>query len=544
MNRQKRYAGKILKNANAASPQIVEVCKRFLRWCDDDKFEFREKEVEKAVRFFSYLQHTKGLVAGSSFELLPWQEFAVANVYGWYYIGEGDKRVTRNAFFSVGRKNGKSTFIAGCALKGLLADNEMSPVVICVATSRDQAKIVFREASEMLRGTPELYDLVSVYRSQLQVPKNSGTFFAASADAARLWGYSVSCGIVDELHAHKDRRLYDALATSMVARKNPLFFVTTTAGDDESQLFSGHRTAALQLDQDEKLERLFAMDFFVPNDDDWENPEVWVKANPSLGYAFELEELENTYNLAKTPSAQVTFRRYHLNQLVANSEGWIPVQVWQQCEVAEEPDLADAPCYIGMDLASTRDLSAVVAVFNLGDQQFFAKPWAFTSEYAVTNGPRKQLYSRLAANGELIVTDGDTISEEIIARTVRDIVAKYRVHQIFYDRALSHGIIQRVIEGGVDEGLLVAYPMTAKAIEPMLAETERRIYNKQLLHTKNEAFEFCLANTVVETTQYGNRRISKKKSTGPIDLSVALILAAGQASVNSTAREETGIVWL
>jgi len=522
------------------SPQVAGAARRFIRWLETDRYEFRRSEVERALTFFRYLQHVRGRHAGHTFELAPWQLFVVANLFGWW---QEKRRVTRRAFISVARKNGKSTLTSGLALKALFADGEAGPQVICVATSRDQARIVFTEAAMMTEQSAKLRGLGYVYRSELRCPGNRGRFWAAGADSARLWGYSLSCAIVDELHAHKDRRLWDAVATSMVARDNPLLVAISTAGEDESRLFDEMRTTAqLVAEGSEDLDAFFGFDCYVPDDADFHDPAVWPAANPSLGVTIMPDDLATALAQARTPSGEAAFRRYHLNQQILGSGQWIPIEIWRDSESEGEPDFTGKPCLVGVDLGSTRDLSAIVAIFPDGDN-YWCKHWAFTSDYAANRGPRARLYSKFVAANELIVTPGDSIDEAMIRKQLADMVKQYKVTAIYYDRALATGLVQRLVSDGVPESLLVAHPMIAKAMDAPLRETEKLIYDRKIKHARSEVMEYCLANTVVETNQYGLRRLSKRKSEGPIDLVVALVLAAGNAQLQQTA-EAIGIQWL
>lgn len=524
----------------AVSPQVASAAKRFIAWKDAGKYEFRADEVDRAIDLFTMLRHVRGRSAGHAFALAPWQIFVIANLFGWW---DGKRRITRRAFISVARKNGKSTLAAGLALKSLFGDREAGPQVVCVATSRDQARIVFGEAAAMLDGDPRLRKLGYVYRSELRCPGNRGRFWAAGADAARMWGYSISCAIVDELHAHKDRRLWDAIATSMVARENPMLVAISTAGDDEAMLFDELRTAGQLISPDaEDLDAYFAFDCYVPDDDEWRDPASWMKANPSLGVTLALDELATIYQHSRTPSAEAAFRRYHLNQQLSGASQWLPLEVWRQSEVDALPELDGRTCIVGVDLGSTRDLSAIVAIFQ-DEDRYYCKHWAFSSAYAVERGERSKIYKKFANLGDLIVTPGDVIDEQAVRTTLLEIVKRYNVESIFYDRALASAMIQRLIRDGVPESLFVAHPMYAKAMDAPIRETEIMICDKKIAHPRSELFEYCILNCVVETNSYGHKRLSKRKSTGPIDLVVALVLAAGNATLRKDA-EAIGIQWL
>ena len=535
-----KWADRAASDELAVSPQVANAAKRFIRWLDAKKYEFRASEIERTLDLFGMLQHVRGRHAGHPFALAPWQLFVVANLFGWW---DDTRRVTRRAFISLARKNGKSTLAAGLALKALFADREAGPQVVCVATSRDQARIVFGEASAMMEGDSQLRRLGYVYRSELRCPGNRGRLWAAGADSARMWGYSLSCAIVDELHAHKDRRLWDAIATSMVARQNPLLIAISTAGDDEAMLFDELRTVAHSISEEaDELDAYFAFDCYVPDEDEWKDPAVWAKANPSLGVTLSLDDLATVFSQSRTPSAEAAFRRYHLNQQLAGASQWLPLEMWRQSEVTALPNLDERSCVVGVDLGSTRDLSAIVAIFPDGDR-YYCKHWAFSSAYAVERSQRAKLYQRFAAAGDLIVTPGDVIDEQIVRTTLLEITKRYDVQAIYYDRALAAPLVQRLIRDGVPESLLVAHPMHAKAMDAPIRETEIMICDRKLLHERSEVFEYCISNCVVETNSYGHKRLSKRRSTGPIDLVVALVLAAGNATLRQEA-EAIGIQWL
>jgi len=536
-----KWADRAANGELVVSPQVAGAARRFLNWLETGRYEFRVDEVDRALTFFGYLQHLRGRFAGRRFDLAPWQLFVVANLFGWW---AEKRRVTRTAFISVARKNGKSTLAAGLALKMLFADSEAGPQVVCVATSRDQARIVFSEAAMMTDTSATLRNMGYVYRSELRCPGNRGRFWAAGADSARLWGYSLSCAIVDELHAHKDRRLWDAVATSMVARQNPLLIAISTAGDDESLLFDEMRSAAqLAVQDDQGVDSFFAFDCYVPDDVDFRDPGIWAAANPSLGITIMPDDLATALAQARTPSAEAAFRRYHLNQQITGAGQWIPVEIWRDSEIPQEPnDYPGADCIVGVDLGSTRDLSSVVAIFDRGEN-YYMKHWSFTSEFAATKGPRARLYSRFVASGDLAVTPGDSIDEAQVRKCIFDLTKQYKVRAIYYDKALATGVMQRLVSDGVPESVLVAHPMTSRAVDAPIREVETMIYERKIKHLKSELLEYCLANTVVETNQYGLRRLSKRRSTGPIDPIVALVLAAGNARLQSQA-EAIGIQWL
>ena len=513
-----------------ASPAVLNAVRRFVAWRESRKYEWRPAAVERALRFCNLL----ALPNGQPLELLPWQIFVIAGIFGFY---DGDRRLTRRAFISVARKNGKSTMAAALGLKLLLADDERAAQVVCVARSRRQARIVFSEACGMVQADERLRRIVYPYRDELRVPAARGIMWAASADSANLFGYSLSGAIIDELHVHRDRTLWDACITSMAARQQPLLIAISTAGEDTSGLFNELRETAAQNNDD----RFFAVDYFVTSDD-WKDESRWREANPSLGATITLDALRDVYNASRSPAAEIAFRRYHLNQSVASHSAWIPIDIWRAAEVSALPNLDGRECVVGIDLASTTDLSAIVAVFPDDDGMAFVKYWAFCSQYAARSGKRSREYRKFIGNGELVATGEDVMDEAVIRRTLVDITRRYQVKAIYYDPAFAAGLLQRAVVDGLPESLLVEHPQYAKVFDAPLRETERRIYERKLLHERSELFDFCIANAVCESNSYGARRLSKKRSTGPIDLAVALVMAAGHAFDNAS--NQVSVAWL
>lgn len=516
--------------ANHVTRKTVE---RFFSF--HDKYEFVSEEVDKAIRFFRELKHVRGSHANKSFNLLPWQVFLVANVFGWHHNGN---RLIRKVFVSVGRKNGKSSLAAGLALKLLLADEELGPQVMCVATSREQSRIVFQEAALMLRKSRILNRLCEVYKTEIRCPGNNGLFWASSADYSGLWGYSLSGAIIDELHAHKSKGVWEATITSMVARRKPLLIVISTSGQDEARLFSDLREYTESICSGTIVDdTFFGLDYYV-EDDDWKDSSNWIQANPSLGHTLTIDDLQSI----KAICTESVFRRYHLNQTVANSNIWISLETWRKGNIEYLPSLEGQSCYVGIDLASTTDLSAVVLVFPQPDGTYLVDYKAFTCRLALEKGNRCKLYQRFVERGELEVAGEDVISDRAVVDYLVSCFERYNILRVYYDPALSSGMIQRLVENGVPESDLVAVPQNSVTIDPLIRETEKLILNGNVKHRPSELFEYCVTNSVVTMNYMGYRKLSKAKSTGPIDLMYALTLALGNS--RNIAQKEVGVIWI
>jgi len=196
----------------------------------DSEFWFDQQAADMAVAFFeTFLHHSKGEWAGQPFELERWQcEDIIEPLFGWKRL-DGTRQY-RTAYIEVPRKNGKSTLAAGIGLYLLFADNEPGAEIYSAATDREQAGIVFGEASRMVEQSPDLGRRAEIYRRSIVVPSTYSSYKVLSAEAYTKHGLNAHGVIVDELHAHQDRELVDTLVTATGSRRQPLVVFITTAG--------------------------------------------------------------------------------------------------------------------------------------------------------------------------------------------------------------------------------------------------------------------------------------------------------------------------
>ena len=328
---------------------------------------FDEAKADYAVQFINCLKHTKGRWIGQPFELLPWQDRIIRDVFGT--VKENGYRQYNTAYVEIPKKNGKSELAAGVALYMTCGDGEWGAEVYGCASDRQQASIVFDVAVDMVDQCPALKKrikpVMSVKRLVYQ-PTNS-FYQVLSAEAYTKHGLNVHAVIFDELHSQPNRELFDVMTKgSGDARTQPLFFLITTAGTDRhSVCFEQHQKA-----EDILLGRKIDPTFYpviygVPDDADWSLEEVWHQANPSLGYTIDIEKVRNAYLSAKdNPAEENIFRQLRLNQWVKQSTRWMQMEKWDACAFpVDERELLDRECYGGLDLSSSIDITAFVLVF-------------------------------------------------------------------------------------------------------------------------------------------------------------------------------------
>jgi phage terminase large subunit-like protein len=326
----------------------------------------RESHASRAVRLINQLTHTKGPFAGQTFALRPWQERRI--IRPLFKTRRDGRRQYRTCLLMLPRKNGKTEPAAALAVYFLLFDGEIGGEVYSAAADKDQAALVFNVARQMIRNDPELEAACECIDSQKRiVHRASGSFYRAiSAEAYSKHGFNASAVIYDELHAAATRDLWDVLATSQGARAQPLMMAITTAGYDRHSILWELYTHARKVRETPTLDPTFLPILWeAPVEADWTDERVWAAANPALGDFRSLEEMRAAAARAREiPAQENTFRRLYLNQWTEQASRWLSLSTWDACRAPITYDeLRGRRFYVGMDLSSTQDLTALVAVF-------------------------------------------------------------------------------------------------------------------------------------------------------------------------------------
>lgn len=398
-----------------------------------------KRAAQKIVDFFECrLRLVKGERAGTRFLLMPWHERILREVFG--RLDEDGRRIYRTLYLEVPRKNAKSTLAAGIALYLAFEDGEAGAEVYCAAKDRAQARIVFRAAQAMVERSPELAERILPFVNILEANGDKTTFLKAiSADAGSQQGLDPHGIIVDELHVHPNRDLLDTLESASGARAQPLEVIITTAGADRHSIaYEKHEYARKVISGAITDPTFYAKIYGADDRDDWTSPATWRKANPGLGTTVRLEYLEKECAKAReTPTYENTFRRYHLNQWVKQETRWMPMERWERCGGPVNPmDLRGQPCFAGLDLSTTRDLTASVLVFPGEDGSYsvlcrFFLPRERLAEHIRSDGVPYDLWAR---EGWVTLTDGEVIDYTAVRMSLEDDAAQYDLREIAFDR--------------------------------------------------------------------------------------------------------------
>jgi phage terminase large subunit-like protein len=506
------------------------------------EYYFDDEAANRVELFFErYLRHVKSKWAGEPFVLLPWQRQIVRDLFGWKR--EDGRRKYRMAYLELPRKAGKSSLAAGIALYLLFADGEYGAEVYSAAVDRDQAGIVFETAKQMILASPVLSRKCKIYKRTIAVLETASAYHVLSADAPSKHGLNAHGIIFDELHAQPDRELWDVLTTSTGAREQPLIVAVTTAGYDRNsicyEIYEYAKKVSKGIVADPSM---YSAIYEAEEEDDWTDPKVWRKANPSLGVTVTEEYYSNECRKAlEMPSYQNTFRRLYLNQWTQQQSRWIDLKLWDENGAGSLPEsaLLGRPCFGGLDLAAVSDLCAWVMVFPREEDpdtiDVVARFWCPEARLNDQGNKYRHEYASWARAGYLQVTPGEVIDYGYIKAVILEDAKKFGLVDLNIDR-----LFQGYQLGGElqEEGLKV-YGMGQGFISmaaPM-KEFERRLLAKKVKHGGNPVLRFMADGVVVKQDPAGNLKIDKANSQARVDGIVALVMAIDRAVRHQNAKQ-------
>jgi phage terminase large subunit-like protein len=548
--------------------QAVERHVRDLEEGPDRGLFFDEQAAKMGIAFFGLLKHSKGEWAGQTIHLEPWQQFILWVVFGWYRddsdrwvetLPNGrvqDTRGTRRfrtGYQEVARKNGKSTIAAGIGLKLLVADNEPGAEVYTAATKKDQAKITHSEATRMVKASPALRREIRVFKDNLNIENTASKYEPLGADADSMDGLNVHGAIIDELHAHKNRGVWDVLETATGSRRQPLMFSITTAGYDRQSLcWELHEYTEKILSSVVVDDSFFGIIFTLDEGDDWEDESVWVKANPNLGISKKLDDMRRLAKQAKEiPSKLFAFMRLHLNVWTQAETKWVNWNHWGACGSAVDAQgLRGRTCFGGLDLSSNTDISAFVMVFPppvVGDDYQVLSRFFIPEEAMVERWKRDRVpYPAWVRQGYITATSGNVIDYEFILAQIDEDAQAYDLKEIAFDRWGATKIAQDLAELG-GEKFMVEFGQGFASMSPPMKDLEKLILGHKLAHGNNPVLNWMADNLVAKIDPAGNIKPDKNKSREKIDGMVALIMALDRAlrhAPKSSVYEERGLITL
>ncbi len=498
---------------------------------------FDEAKAQRAVEFIRCLKHTKGRWRGQAFDLLPWQETIIRDVFGT--VKEDGFRQYNTAYVEIPKKNGKSELAAGVALYMTCGDNEWGAEVYGCASDRQQASIVFDVAVDMVEQCPALKKRIKPVMSVKRlVYKPTNSFYQVlSAEAYTKHGLNVHAVIFDELHSQPNRELFDVMTKgSGDARTQPLFFLITTAGTDRhSVCFEQHQKAEDILCGRKADPTFYPVIYGAEDDADWTSEEVWYRANPSLGHTIDIGKVRNACLSAReNPAEENIFRQLRLNQWVKQSTRWMQMEKWDACAFpVVEGELLGRECYGGLDLSSSIDITAFVLVFPPRDdtERYVFLPFFWIPEENMVRRVRRDHvpYDVWEKQGFLETTEGDVIHYGFIESFIEDLGKRFHIKEIAFDRWGAVQMVQNL------EGLgftVVPFGQGFKDMSPPTKRLMELVLERNVAHGGHPVLRWMMDNIFVRTDPAGNIKPDKEKSTEKIDGAVAAVMALDRAVRN------------
>ncbi|MDR1938334.1 MAG: terminase large subunit [Tannerellaceae bacterium] len=538
MRRYYQYAQNVLSGEIVAGKYIKLAAERFFSLMEDDRYVLREADIDSVIEFISLLKHYTGRHAGKHFILEPWQEFIIASIYG-FYIKDTGERLTQSVYIEMARKNGKSATAAALCLNHLINDGEANAEVYLAANSKDQAKISFAMCSIFAKGLDPSSKYLTPFRDRINFDKMVSFLRVLASDDSKLDGFNASMYLIDEYHAAKTTRIKDVLQSSQGMRENPMSIIITTAGFDKLSPCYQFRTMCTEvLSGLKEDDTLFAAIYSLDEGDDWKDERAWIKSSPNLGVTVKPSYIRKQIQKAvNSPSEEVGVKTKNINIWCDSETVWIPEHyILSSSRDFSIDDFKDRECFIGIDLSSTSDLTALTALFpDEKTGEMFFKTWYFLPEAALQEKRFKELYGEWRRLGSITITPGNVTDYDYILAELIRLDKKVLISNIGYDQWNATQFILKV----QDEGFKTdAISQTIGNFNRPTKEMERLLMSGKGFIDNNVINRHCFRNVVLKADHMGNTKPTKqheeKKIDGVISMLTALATYLASPRYNAT----------
>lgn len=545
VKRANQYIKDVLNNKIPACIYVKQACQRqhddLIRSKNvSSKFEykFNKQEAERVCQFIEMLPHVEGKWARKNelITLEPFQCFILTTCFGW--IDKKTKaRRFRIAYNEMPRKNGKSALSSGVGLYMTCADGEQGSQVYSAATTKEQAKIVFETARQMVLKSKAIQNQLGMKGEKYSIYQEStgSSFRALSRDhSGNLDGLNIHCAVVDELHAHKDRSTWDVLETGVGAREQPMIWAITTAGFNRNGICYEQRSYATKiLDGTIQDDSYFAIIFTIDKEDDWKDPASWAKANPNWGVSVNVESIENAARKAvNQASAQNNFKTKHLNVWVNSNTAWMNMSKWDECEDLDMniEEFEDDECILAVDLAKLLDFSSTAKIFRRKiDEEFHY--YAFMRHYindgAVDENSHSDNIRAWIDEGHIHCSDGDVTDYNLIEEEITQDCRDLKVKDVCFDPYDASMMMQNLSNKNIS---VISFNNNAKNMSEPTKELEALVHAKRFHHDGDPVLAWMISNVLIRTDG-GDRVFARRDTTMPhnkIDGAIAVIMALGR----------------
>lgn len=544
-----QYASAVVAGEIAACKWVRAACRRQLddldRWRTDPTypFDWRPELGDRVIRFVELLPHVEGKWAGQPLLLEAWQKFQLACVFSWVRKSDGLRRF-RTWYLEVPRKNAKTTLLAAVLLYMLVADGEFGAQVYSAATSRDQARIVFRTAREMAARSPKFrarFGVECLTHSVVCKDLNAA-LRPLAAQGQKLDGLNVHCAGIDELHAHKTREVHDVIDSATGARTQPLIAKITTAGSNRAGVCYDQRGYLCKLlnavlmrhggmgyrveGESAEDDSFFGVIYTIDDGDDEFDERVWIKANPNYGVSVNPVDMHQMATVARVQAAALNeFRAKRLNIWINADSAWMNMAQWDACRRArDDAQLAGAECWIGLDAAFKKDLFAKMRVFRIGDRVVVRGRY-YMPQAQVEKKGNEQLQGWVR-EGWIRTTPGEVLDIEAVREELLDDMRRYDVVEIGFDPAQITQFAGEMLDQGVP--MVEVRPLVV-LFSPAMKELEELVVGGRLEHNGDPVLAWAISNVVCHRDAKDNIYPRKERVEQKIDPAIALIIAIARS---------------
>ncbi len=527
------YAHDVIAGRIVVCDLVKKSCVRFLKDLESDVWEFRSDLAERAITFAGLMPNIKGPEAGKPMRLMAWQKFAFSNLFGFVEPGTTARRFRQGVIY-VPRGNGKTSIAAPIALYLSFMDSEGGAEGYAAAVTRDQARIMFDTAREMVRRAPE-------FRTRFGVEAAANAIFQAnsasklvpiSSDAKALDGLNVQVAVCDEIASHKTSEVYDVLLTAMGKRLHPMLLSISTATGNTTGIGKQLWDYSVRvLEGSQQDDRLFALIYTIDEGDDPWNEASWVKANPSWGQAVQPDAIRAIMRQARNnPAQEAAAMTRHLNVWTGADDALFSIRSWRASSVPtlSLDDLEGEECHLGLDLASKTDIAALSIVFPARADELRLKYKVFCRCYlndAAVMEARNASYPGWASDGFLTVTDGNETDFQRIEDDLLDLCRRFKVVSVGYDPWAATQFAQRMMGQGVP---MVEFRANTQNFSEPTKELDAAMRSSRLEHDGNPVLEWCIGNVVGRYDARSNVYPKKSRPEQKIDAAVATIMAVAR----------------
>lgn len=520
-----KYVEDVIQNKIVCCSNIKLACQRFQEDLNRDDLDFREDVVDRAISFISTMKHFKGKASGKKFILEPWQQFIVANIFGFYWKGTNDRRFT-SSYIEVSRKNGKTALAAALCMFALIADGEDGAEVDLAANSREQAKIAFEFCFEFAKQLDPSGKYLTSHLKGIKFNVNASQLKVFAADASKLDGFNASFGLIDEYHAAKNSKVRDVIKSSMGMRQNPHLCTITTAGFDKTLPCYQLRSTAIEiLHKLKEDDSMFIAIYSLDDNDDWTDESNWIKCTPNMNVTVTQKYIrEQVKSALNNPSEEVGVKTKTLNLWCDSAEVWLPdTYIVKSTRNVDLTSFQDELCYIGVDLSATSDLTAV-SYLVVKDGIYYFKNYYYLPESCLVDNSNREKYRLWKNTGQLTLTSGNVTDYDYITRDMLRYQDILSIQKVGYDK---WNATQWAIQA-TEEGLpLEEYSQSIGNFNQPTKELERLILSGKVVIDNNEITRWCFSNVHIKEDHNGNTKPIKTQKQMKIDGVIAMIQALG-----------------